>query len=191
DIALRVIADSGRRDVGNPAIAAFRIRTAGEALAGDDAAETVARTVALRAMAWAVHQIGAGIHLCRLGGIGMELPAVEKKEFPAPEQAADLEIERQVVVARLALDRRQRLEKGEEIAHVFHLHVLVRRVRKRRIVMAAVRRGALPHGSKEIRLAPVADTVLAVGRDVRSEKRDEMRFERETGDGSRRRLVAC
>src|SRR5262249_61526275 len=70
DIALRVIADSGRRDVGNPAIAAFRIRTAGEALAGDDAAETVARTVALRAMAWAVHQMWAASHLCRLGGLG-------------------------------------------------------------------------------------------------------------------------
>src|SRR5207248_98666 len=179
DVALRVIADSGRRDVGNPSVPAFRIRTAGEPLADDDAAEGVAGAVALGAVTGAVDQIGATIFLRRFGGIRLELPAVEIKEFPASEQAADFEIERQVVVARLALDRRQRLEIGEEIAHVFHLHALVRRIGKSRIVVAAVGRGALPHGGEEIRLAPVAEAVLAVGRDVRGEKCAERRFERE------------
>src|SRR5262249_22147920 len=170
DVALRVITDSGRRDVGNPTIPAFRIRTAGEPLADDDAAEGIAGAMALGAMTGAVDQIGAAIFLRRFGGIRLELAAIEKKEFPASEQATDLEIEWQVVVARLAFDRRQRLEIGEEIAHVFHLHALIRRIGKSRIVLAAVGRGAHPHGGEEIRLAPVADAVRAVGRDVRGEK---------------------
>ena len=105
DVALRVVADSGRRDVGNPPVAAFRIRTAGEALARNDGAETVAGTVALGTMTRAVDQIGTAIYLRRLRWIGLELPAVKIKEFPASQQAADLEIERQLMVARLALDR--------------------------------------------------------------------------------------
>src|SRR5262249_59760015 len=152
---------SGRCDVGNPTIAAFRIRTAGEALADDDAAEGVAGAMALGAMTGAVDKIGAAMFLGRLGGIRLGLPAVEIKEFPASEQAADLEIERQVVVARLAFDWRQRLEIGEEIAHVFHLHALIRRIGKSRIVMAAVGRGGLPHGGGENPLPPGADSRLA------------------------------
>src|SRR4029077_15543302 len=102
-----------RRDVGNPAVAAFRLRTTGEALARDDGGEAVAGTGALGAMTWAVDQIGATLPPRRFGGIGLECTAVEIEEFPAAEQAADLEIKRQVVVVRLALDRRQRLEIGE------------------------------------------------------------------------------
>src|SRR5262249_56084387 len=56
DVAPRVIADSGRRDVGNPTIAAFRIRTAGEALADDDAAEGVAGAMAIGAMTGSGYQ---------------------------------------------------------------------------------------------------------------------------------------
>ena len=90
DVALRVVADFGRRDVGDPPVAAFRIRTAGEALARNDGAETVAGTVALGTMTRAVDQIGAAIYLRRLRGIGLELSAVKIKEFPASQQAADL-----------------------------------------------------------------------------------------------------
>src|SRR5262249_60638550 len=103
----------------------------------------------------------------------------------AAEEAAELEVERQVVVVRRALDRRQRLEIAEQVAQVFQLHVLIRRVGKRRIVVAAVGRGALPHGGGGIRLAPVADALLWVGRDGRGEERAERRLQRQ-GDPAAR-----
>src|SRR5262249_48854710 len=118
DVALRVVAYTCRRDVGDPAVAAFRIGPAGKALARDDAAEAIAGAVALRAMARTVDEISAAIPRCWLGRVGLELLPVEKKKFPASEHAADLEMERQVVVARLALHRRQCLEVGEDVAHV-------------------------------------------------------------------------
>src|SRR5262245_51626048 len=126
-------------------------------------------------MARTVDEISAAIPRRRLGRVGLELLPVEKEEFPASEHTADLEMERQIVAARLALRRRQCLEVGEEIAHFLEPHALVRRVGKNRIVMAAVGRGALPHGGDEIRLAPAADAVIAVRRDVRGEKSAEDR----------------
>ena len=66
DVPFRVIADPCRRNVGSLAIAAFLIRSAGEALvACDDGAEQVARTVALRAVSWAVDEIRAAVPLRR------------------------------------------------------------------------------------------------------------------------------
>ena len=52
------------RDVRHPALA-FRIGPAGEALRRDDAAEKIARAVALGAMAETVDEIGAAIPLRR------------------------------------------------------------------------------------------------------------------------------
>src|SRR6266436_1432515 len=83
DVALGVVADSCWRDIGDGAVAAFRIGTAGKALACDDAAEEIARAVALRAMARAVDQISAAIPLRWLERVGLELLTVEKKKFPA------------------------------------------------------------------------------------------------------------
>src|SRR5262249_38719952 len=150
DVPLRVVADSCRRDVGDPAVAAFWIGPAGKALARDDAAEAIAGAVALRAMARTVDEISAAIPRPRLGRVGLELLPVEKQDFPASEHMADRKREREVVAARLALPRRQRLKVGEEVAHVLEPHALIRRVGKNRIVMAAVGRGALPHGGDEI-----------------------------------------
>src|SRR5262249_58791173 len=99
-----------------------------------------------RAMARAVDQVSAAIPLRRLGCVGPELLTVEKKKLPASEHAADLEMERQVVVAHLALHRRQRLEVGEEVAHVLPPHALVGGGGEGRVVMAAVGRGGPPHG---------------------------------------------
>src|SRR5215470_12581195 len=59
DVALRIVAYTRWRDIGDGAVAAFRIGTAGKALAFDDAAERIGRAVALRAMARAVDQISA------------------------------------------------------------------------------------------------------------------------------------
>src|SRR5215831_21290404 len=81
DIPLRVVADSFRRDVWDPTVAAFRIGTAGKALTCDDAAEEVARAVALRAMARAIDQISAAIPRRRLERVGLKLLTVEKKKF--------------------------------------------------------------------------------------------------------------
>src|SRR5262249_56780394 len=93
---------------GDGALAAFRIGTAGKALTCDDAAEGVARAVALRAMARAVDQISAAIPRRRLERVGLELLTVEKKKFPASEHRAELEIERQGVVTHPCLQRRER-----------------------------------------------------------------------------------
>src|SRR6266849_926775 len=67
DVLLGIIADSGLGNIGNLAVAAFRVGAAGEALACNDSAEAIARAVALRAMARAVDEIGAAIPLLRFG----------------------------------------------------------------------------------------------------------------------------
>ena len=85
-------------------------------------------------------------------------------------------MDRQVVIPHLALLRRQRFEIRKQVAHVFELHLLVRRVGKDRIVMAAVGRRALPHGGDEVRLAPGADAVFRIGRDVGRIERAEVRL---------------
>src|SRR5262245_35927845 len=94
DVPLRVVAYTCRRDVGDPAVAAFRVGPAGKALARDDAAEAIAGAVALRAMARTVDEISAAIPRRRLGRVGLEMLPVEKREFPALHPTADLESER-------------------------------------------------------------------------------------------------
>ena len=165
-------------DVGHPALA-FRIGPARKSLRGDDAAEEIPRAVAFRAMAKTVHEIGAAIPLRRMRGIGAERLAVHEQEFPHADIAADVERKRHVVVARFARDRRQRLQIGEEVAHVFELCVLVRRVGKGGKVVQAVRRGPLHDGGDEIGLAPAPDAVIRIGRDVRRVERAERRRDRE------------
>ena len=96
----------------------FRIGTAGKALACNDAAEKIARAVAFGAMAETVDEIGAAIPLRRARLVGNEQPAVEEQQFPDADIAADVERERQVVIAHLAGDRRQRFQIGEEIADI-------------------------------------------------------------------------
>src|SRR5258707_1281260 len=63
DVPFRVTTDPRRRNVGNPTVAAFLIRTAGEALACNDGAEKIAGTVTLRAVAWAFDEIGTAVPL--------------------------------------------------------------------------------------------------------------------------------
>jgi hypothetical protein len=62
DVPFRVITNSSGRNVGNPTVAAFLIRTAGEALA-DDGPEKIAGTVTLRAVAWTVDEISTAVPL--------------------------------------------------------------------------------------------------------------------------------
>src|SRR5262249_10094358 len=102
DIALRIIADAGRRDVGDPAAAALRIRAAGKSLACDDAAEHVARTVAFGAMARTVDEIGASVPLRRSARVRLERPAIEKQKFPTAQEPAYPKLRGEIVVARLA-----------------------------------------------------------------------------------------
>src|ERR1700721_2200978 len=87
-------------DVGHPA-PAFRSGTAAKALRGDDAAEKIARTMALRAMAEAVDQISPAIPGHRVRGIGNERLVVHEQELPDSDVAADVERKRQVVIAHL------------------------------------------------------------------------------------------
>src|SRR6202035_5170093 len=62
DVLFAPVRNALLRDVRHPALA-FRIGPAGEALAGDDAAEEIARAMTLRAMAEAVDQIRPAIPL--------------------------------------------------------------------------------------------------------------------------------
>ena len=84
------------------------------------------------------------------------------------------------MAAHLALHRRQRLEMGEQVAHVGHAHALVRAIWERRIIMLAAGAGALGHRGHELRLAPRPDAVLGIGRDVGHVERAERRLEAET-----------
>ena len=133
----------------------------------------------LGAMARPIDQIGAAIPGRALGGFRLERLAVEEQELPAAERTADIERKRHVVGLRLRLYRRQRFQIGEQVAHVVELHALIGRVGQRRKQVLAVRRGALHHGGDEIRLAPLPDAVIRVGRDVRRVERAERRFQAE------------
>ena len=164
------------RDVRDPALA-FRIGPAGKALRRDDTAERIARRMAFGAMAGAVHQIGAAIPLRGFRCVGLERLAVEEQKLPAAERAPHVEGKRHVVVAHAALHGRQRLDVGEQVAHVLGAHALVGGVGKRREVVAAVRRRALQHRGDEVRLAPFADAVVRVGREVRDVERAERRLQ--------------
>ena len=73
----------------------------------------------------------------------------------------------------------KRLQVSKEVADVLDLRMLVGRVGKRRKIMRARRRGALHHGGDEIGLAPSADAVIRIGRDVRHIERAERRRDRE------------
>src|SRR5262249_53117541 len=70
DVALRIVADSFRRDVWDPTVAAFRIGSAGKALAFDYAAEEIARPVPRRTMHRAGCPLAAAIREPRSGGVG-------------------------------------------------------------------------------------------------------------------------
>ena len=119
--------------------------------------------------------------------LGHEGPAVHEQPFPDPDVAADIEWERHVVIARLAGHRRQRLQVGEQIAHVFDLRMLVGRVGKGRKIMRAVGRSPLQHRAHEFRLAPPADAVGRIGRNVWGRRRSRTAKEwRARRRGSRR-----
>ena len=83
------------------------------------------------------------------------------------------------MAAHFARHRRQGFEIGKQIADVIKLDVLVGGVGKRRIEIGAARRRSLPQRSDEIRLAPAADPIFGVRRDIRHVKGAERRSERQ------------
>src|SRR5216683_1623037 len=72
DVLLGEIAYAGRGNIGNLAVATFRVGTAGETLAGNDASQAIARAVTLRAMARTIDEISTAIPLLRSRRIGAE-----------------------------------------------------------------------------------------------------------------------
>ena len=104
---------------------------------------------------------------------------MQEQKLPAADQPALVERKRQIVPAHFARHRRQGFKISKQIAHVVELHVLVGRIGKRRIEIGAVRRRALPQRGDEIRLAPAADAVIGVGRDIRHIEGTERRIERQ------------
>src|SRR2546423_14205225 len=71
------------------------------------------------------------------------------------------------MVAHLALNRRQRLQIGKEIAHVAEGHFLVGWIWKSREIVPPIRRRPFVHRGDELLFVPGADAVLRVGRNVR------------------------
>src|SRR5262249_61458596 len=89
DVALRVIADSCRRNVGNRPLAAFRIGTAGEALAGDDRAESIARAHSAQ---WPgpLTRYAPRFHSSDLEGSGLNRSPSRKRNFQPPSMRRTL-----------------------------------------------------------------------------------------------------
>ena len=74
----------------------------------------------------------------------------------------------------------------QQVADVFDAGVLIGRIGKRRKIMRAIRRSALQHRAEEIRLAPVADAVARIRRQVRHIERAEWRGQRQPAAEPRR-----
>ena len=142
---------------------AFRVGPTSETLRRNDAAQRIARAVALRAVAGTVHQIGTAIPLSGLRRIRLERLAIKKQKFPTAHQTADVERKRQIVIAHVALHGWQRLEIGKQIAHIADAHALIRAIWKRREIMGPRRRCAFLHGGHKLRLNPCANTVFGIG----------------------------
>src|SRR5262249_8481010 len=153
-------------NVRHPALP-VRIGTTGKALRSDDAAEEIARAVALGAMAKAVHEIGAAIPGWRPSLIRNQEAAVEEQQFPDADIPPDVERKRQIVVAHLACTRGQRLQVGEEIADVLCCRVRIGGVWKGRKIMRPLRRYSPHDRSDEIGLRPSPDSVTRILRNVR------------------------
>jgi len=88
------------------------------ALCSDDAAQKIARAVAFGAMAKTVDEIGAAIPRRGARLVWHEQTVVERTALPDADIAADVEGERQIVIAHPARHLRQRLQPGEEIADI-------------------------------------------------------------------------
>ncbi len=153
------------RDVGDPA-RAVHVGGAGEAAGLDDAAHRIARGMAFGAMARAFDQIAAAIPLRVMRRIGGIFLVVHVEEFPTAQQATDVEGKADLVRLVGGGVVRQRLDVGEHVAHILHMHALVRGVGQRRIEMLAMDADAALHGVDELQLGPVADAVGLVGRNV-------------------------
>ena len=69
-------------------------------------------------MAGRIHQIGASVPVVRLLRVGLERQAVEEQQLPAADKAADVERERQLVLRRTPLHRRQSLEIGKQVTQI-------------------------------------------------------------------------
>ncbi|MGY4596784.1 hypothetical protein ACVWXL_004530 [Bradyrhizobium sp. GM22.5] len=83
------------------------------------------------------------------------------------------------MVAHLACDGRQRFQVRKEIEHVLAPGVLIGRVRKGRKIMLSVGRDSVHHRVDEFGLAPFADAIGRIGRDVRRIERSERRLDRD------------
>src|SRR5581483_10389561 len=103
--------------------------------AGLDGAEKVARRMTLGTVAGSVHQIGAPVPVVGLLRVGLKRQAVQEQQLPDADQAADVERKGQLMLGGAALNRRQRLEIGKQVAQVIGAHALVGRVGERRIKM--------------------------------------------------------
>src|SRR3984893_14937380 len=165
DVLRAPVANPLWRDVRHPALA-FRVWPAGEALRCDDAAEKIARAVALGAMAEAVDQIGAAVPLRRVRGIRHERLAIHEQPFPDPDIAPDIEWKRHVVIAHLAGYRGKRFQVSKQVADVLYFRMLVRRIGKGREVMQSGRRNPLGYRVDEFGLGPAPDAIDRIGRDV-------------------------
>ena len=78
------------------------------------------------------------------------------------------------MLSRIALHFRQRLQEGKEVAHILPRHPCIGRIGECGIVVRALRRNAVQHRIGEIHVAPPANAVLRMRRDVGCDEGSEI-----------------
>src|SRR6266404_3108227 len=165
DVLLAPFGESFLGDVGYPALT-FRIRSAREALRGDDTAKEISGAVTLCAMAENVDGVRTANTANRVRRNRRERPAVHEQQFPDSDIAPDIERKQHGMIAHLAGHGGKRFQVGKEVADVFNFRMLVRRIGKRRKVMKSGWRDSFGHRTDEFGLGPSTDPVGRIRRDV-------------------------
>ena len=150
-----------------------------ELLPALQAEQQVAWRVALGAVAGPLHKIGAAVPFGRLVRVPLERLLRHEQQLPRPHQIALVEREGELVDRHRLVHRPQRVEIRADREHVVGAHVGVGGVGKRRIQLLPVVPHAVPYRAHELGIAPRADAVLGIGRDVGRIDRPERQLERQ------------
>ena len=127
---------------------------------------------------WAsgLDEVGPAIPILALVAVRREPRIAKLNRLPAPQQPALVEGKSQHRFRRRArVDRTLRHQEGADRQDILARHPGVAVIGHRRVEPRPVRPQARLHGADEVVLAPVADPVRAIGRDVGCDDRAERR----------------
>ena len=129
-------------------------------------------------MAEPFDQVGAAVPRLRLRGIGLELAGVEKERVPGLKAGPDIEREHQARLFRRRARRRDGVQEGADRQHVVAGRFGEPLIGERRIEVAAIPVQPLMHRAIKLIVAPGADPIGFVRRDVGGVKRPVRRMDR-------------